>query len=447
MLANLVARPRLAVGLLAAVLVVAFGVGAGISYVVGQSTTAPATQRLRAAAEQRPYGATDQLISDTRAKLDAAPDDADAHALLGTAYLQLARETGDPANYGRAAEVLDRALELDPDNLQALIGQGSLALSRHEFAVALEVGERALAINDTVPRVYGLIGDALVELGRYEEAVSTIQIMVDLRPDLASYSRVAYLRELHGDLDGAIDAMQRAVAAGGGNVENTEYVRVQLGNLHFAAGDLTAAEGAYAASLARLADYPYALAGMARVTAARGDLTEAIDLYERASANIPVPELVIGLGEALEAAGRREEARDQYALVEAMGQLLEANGVRSDLELAAFLAEHGSDPDAAVALARDALALRPTIFAADALAWALHAAGDEEGAARYADESLRLDTDNSLILYHAGVIAAANGETDVARDRLSRALALNPAFSPLHAPRAEGALAELDRSR
>ena len=444
MLSNLVARPRLTAVLIVIIVLVIIAAGFGISVLLRQGATAPAEARLRTAAEERPSSATDQLISETQAKVDAAPEDAGGHAVLGAAYLQLARETGDPANYGRAEASLDRAIELDPDNLQALIAQGSLSLSRHEFDEALRLGERALAINDTIPRVYGLIGDAEVELGRYEAAVRTIQTMVDLRPDLASYSRVAYLRELHGDLSGAIDAMQQAVSAGGGNVENTEYVRVQLGNLHFAVGDLTAAERAYAESLAHLADYPYALAGMARVRAAQGDVPDAIELFERASARIPVPEFIIGLGETLEAAGRADEAADQYALVGAIGQLLEANGVRQDLEIAAFLAEHGEDPDAAVTRARSAFAVRPTVFAADALAWALHVAGNEPEAAEFADQALRLETASSLLLYHAGVIAAANGETDIARDRLRRALALNPDFSPLHAPRAEAALAALD---
>lgn len=444
MLSALRRHPRPAAVLLALVVAVLVAVGARSMDIIGGAGTGPAEARLEVAARQRPAGPTEQLVADLRDKVDGAPEDPDIHAMLGAAYLQLARETGDPSNYGRAEEALERALELDPENVEALIGRGSLALSRHDFEEALRLGRQALDLNDTIPRAYGLIGDALVELGQYDEAVRTVQTMVDLRPDLASYSRVAYLRELHGDLDGAIDAMQRAVAAGGGNVENTEYVRVQLGNLHFAAGDLAAAERAFAESLAHLADYPYALAGLARIAAARGDLSAAIDLYERASAVVPVPELIIGLGETLEAAGLQEAADDQYSLVVAMGELLEANGVRSDLEVAAFLAEHGPDPDAAVARARDAMAERPTVFAADALAWALHAAGSYDEASEYADMAVRLDTANSLVLYHAGVIAAANGETLIAQERLERALDLNPAFSPLHAPRAEAALAELE---
>jgi tetratricopeptide (TPR) repeat protein len=367
-----------------------------------------------------------------------------AATAAGFAALQRARETGDPSQYAQAEQAFNRALQEDPNDLDAIVGSGSLALSRHQFAHALQLGQRAQALNPNAARVYGVIGDAQVELGRYDQAVATVQRMVDLRPDLASYSRVSYLRELYGDLDGAIEAMTAAVSASAGTAENTEYVRVQLGNLYFGTGDLDAAERTYQLSLAHLPDYHFALAGLARVEAARGDLNGAVDLYARAAARLPLPELVIGLGESLEAAGRSDEAADQYALVGAMQQLFAANGVRNDLELAAFFADHG-DADEAVTLAFAGYAERPTIFAADTVAWALHRAGRSAEALPYVEEALRLGTQNSRLLYHAGVIEAAAGQIDVARQHLEQALALNPAFSPLDGSRAAAALQELDR--
>ena len=380
---------------------------------------------------------------DNQSGHDAALDPADELA-LGAEQLQLARETADPAAYGRAEEAFQAVLVADPDNVQALIGLGSLALSRHEFADALTIGHRALALNQSVSSIYGVIGDAQVELGRYDEAIATVQRMVDLRPDLASYSRVSYLRELHGDLPGAIEAMERAVAAAGPATENTEYVRVQLGNLQLASGDLAAAERTYREALARLPNYHLALAGLARARAAGGDLDGAIALFERAKAQLPLPETVIGLGETLEAAGRRVAAADEYALAEAMQRLNAANGVRVDLELAGFFADHG-DPRVAVRLARSAHAERPTIFAADTLAWALYRDGRERAAARWLDDSLRLGTRNSRLLYHAGMIEAAVGRTGAARNHLQQALGVNPRFSPLDAPRAAAALEALGR--
>jgi tetratricopeptide (TPR) repeat protein len=371
------------------------------------------------------------------------PDNADAGAVLGAAYLQKARESGDPTYYARAEAVLDAVLGQDPQHVEALIGKGTLALARHSFREALTIGERARAINPRVSRVYGVIADARIELGMYPEAVETIQTMVDLRPDLASYSRVAYARELHGDLDGAIEAMDLAVRAGGPTLENTEWTRVQLGNLLFARGDLRGAERQYLRSLAALPNYVHALAGLARIRAAEGQTDAAAELYREAIERVPLPEFVIGLGETLEAAGHTEEAREQYELVRAMQRLLAANGVDADLELALFEADHG-DPQHALAMARDAYARRPGIKAADTLAWALYRAGAYDEARRYADEALRLGIQDSLLHYHAGMIARAQGDEEVARRHLEQALALNPNFAPLQAEAARSALEQLE---
>lgn len=431
-------RLLLLVALLAGIATTAIGVHA----LVGPDDGL-AKSRLAEAARERPLTDAGALVANTTDQaLNDGIDDANDHALLGAAELQLARETADPAHYARAEEAFGRSLEIDPDNLEALIGTGILALARHDFAAALAIGEAAVVAHPSVPRLYGLIGDAQVELGRYDEALITIQRMVDLRPDLASYSRVSYLRELHGDLPGAIEAMQLAVEAGGSATENTEYVRVQLGHLLFAIGDLAAAESAFRASLERFPGYVHAVAGLARVRAAQGDLPAAIDLYRQAAERTPLPEFVVALGEAYEADGRMAEARDQYELVEAIHALQQANGIATDVELAAFFADHG-DPQRALALARGAYERAPSIRAADALAWALHASGSIGEAARLADEALATGSADARILFHAGVIAAAAGQPEAARARLSRALELNPRFSPLGAPMAAEALARL----
>lgn len=409
----------------------------------GQAAPTIATERLEAAIAQQPTSKTDQLIWDYQERVRQSPDDLKAYAVLGGAYIQRARETGDPSYYGKAEEVYAAALTRDPQNIEALIGKGALALARHQFREALELGEQARAINPHIARIYGVIGDAQIELGMYEQALETIQTMVDMRPDLSSYSRVSYLRELHGDMEGAIESMQWAVSAGGPNAENTEWVRVQLGHLYFNTGDLTSAEREYQHALARLPDYVYALAGLGRVRAAQGRNDEAIDLYNQAITRMPLPEFVIGLGETFESLGRQPDAAKQYELVRAMQQLFKANGVDTDLELALFEADHGADPQIAVALARAAYERRPGIKGADTLAWALFKAGQVNEARRYADESLRLGTRDALTLYHAGMIAQAQNDTAAAREHLTQALAINPHFSPLYAPLARQALAQL----
>ena len=421
---------------------------AGGSYVAWRAQNsvqvpALATQSLADAAAQRPVDKTDQLIWDYQQRVKQNPADVQGYAVLGAAYLQKARDTGDPTFYGKAQAVIDEALRRDPQNVEALIGAGTLANARHQFREALQLGEQARALNPSVPRVYGVIADAQTELGMYDEAVATLQTMIDMRPDLSSFSRISYARELHGDMDGAVEMMQAAVQAGGPATENSAWVRVQLGNLFFNKGDLAAAERQYNGTLEILPDYVYAQAGLAHVRAAQGKNDEAISLYQQAIARMPLPEFVIGLGELYQASGKPADAARQYDLVRAMQQLFKSNGVDTDLELALFDADHGADAGATVALARAAYARRPSIKAADTLAWALFKAGKLPEARRYADEALRLKTQDATMLFHAGMIAQAQGDTAAARERLDAALALNPHFSPLFAPQARQALAAL----
>lgn len=375
-------------------------------------------------------------------RLKVRPDDLAALLGLGAAATQLARETADPAEYTRAEQALERALELEPDSPDALIGLGMVAAAKHDFAGALTLGEAALAVAPRSARAWGVIADARTELGRYDEAKAAVQAMVDARPDLGSYARVSYQRELHGDLAGAIDAMESAVTAGGPATENTAYLRVVLGNLWFLAGDLDRAAAAYQSALERSPGYAFAVAGRARVAAARGDLDAAVEGWTSATASVPLPELLTGLGEAQEAAGRTADAEATYRLVRDIQGLFAANGVAVDLELALFEADHG-DPARAVELARAAYAGTPNIKAADALAWALYQAGELDEARAKAEEALRLGSLEPSYAYHAGMIAAAQGDLPAARRWLARSLERNPAWSPLHAPRAAAALAEL----
>lgn len=379
-----------------------------------------------------------------QARLRSNPDDIYAYAQLGLALLQQARESGDSAFYLRAGAAFEAALERDPQWLDALVGQGALALALHQFDDALGWAERAQAINPYRADVRGIRVDALVEMGRYAEAVAAAQEMVDLRPDVQSYSRVAYLRELHGDVAGALAAMQDAAQAARPGSEEWLWTTTQIGNLHWGRHELAQAEEAYRAALTMRPDYPYALAGLGRVEAAQGEWDAAAAIYAPLVERLPLPEFAVALGEAYEAAGRSAAAQEQYELARAIFALNAAAGMAVDLEAALVEADHG-DPAAAVAQARAAYAARPTIYAADTLAWTLHRAGQSEQAAAYSAAALRLGTRDARLHYHAGMIALARKDADNARRHLSAAPAINPAFSPLEAPVARAALAALDR--
>lgn len=389
---------------------------------------APAPRDFFGEAAGRPAPSTRQRIADLQTRLKALPDDWVAYSQLGAVYLQQARETGDPTYYQKADEALAEALRREPGDYAALAAAGELALARHDFAGALQIGQQARDLNPQRTVAYGIIADAQVELGRYAEAAETLQAMVNLRPDLSSYSRIAYLRELHGDLDGALEAMQLAVDAGGPSREASLWTRVQLGHLRFNTGRLAEAEAEYQRALAVDPAYVHALAGLARVAAARADYATAIRLYQDVTARLPSAEYVIALGDVYAAAGQAANAQQTYDLVSAIDQLYRANGVNTDLELALFLADHGAAAEA-VERAESTYAERPTVFAADVLAWALYQAGDYAEAERYSREALRLGTQDALKHYHAGLIQLKLGNTAEARQHVEQALAVNPYFS------------------
>ena len=322
-----------------------------------------------------------------------------------------------------------------------MAGFGSLELSRHEFNKALEWGKKAVDLNGYKTYAYGVMGDAQIELGQYEAAVETFQKMVDLRPDLSSYSRVSYARELYGDVPGAIDAMQKAVNAGSPAAENTAWTRVQLGNLYFNSKQISKAETEYNNALSAYPNYLHALAGLGQVEAARGKLDEAIDLYKRSVAIVPLPQYLSALGDIYTIKGDTAAAKEQYDLVLYIYKLFEANGVNAGMEKAAFLADQNRDSAEAVQLAGDAAKERTDVHTEDSLAWALYRAGRYPDALAAEQQAMRLGTQNALFYFHLGMIYNKLGDTDKARQNLQKALDINPYFSLKYAKEASDLLA------
>ena len=387
---------------------------------------------------------TDKLVGSLQQKIQDNPKDFDAHIELASAYLQKVRETGDPTLYTKTEDLLDEAQKLQPQSPELFAARGSLALARHDFAAALGYGTRALALDPQNARYHGIVGDAQIELGMYDEAIESYQEMVNSRPDFASFSRVAYARELYGDPEGAIEAMEFALQAGSGTPENVAWARVQLGNLWFGSGDLKEAEKAYAISTENVNAYAPALAGQARVAAARGHLRPASRLYKQAFNRMPLPEYAIALGDVYAAMGNEEKAESQYELVRSMDRLLRANGVNTDLEIALFYADHDMDLKTSLDKARAAYDARPSIHAADALAWTLYKTGNYKEAQEYSSEALKLGTRDSLKFFHAGMISKELGQKERAREYLQQAVDLNPHFSLLYADEAAAALKSLE---
>jgi tetratricopeptide (TPR) repeat protein len=385
-------------------------------------------------------GDTAAYVAQLEGRVAANPADVESLVLLGLAYQLRARETGDPSFYPRAGAALSRGAHLDPKNSLAATGLGSLAASRHRFQQARFLAERARRLAPESADSLGVLGDALVELGRYRKAFAVFDRMAALKPNLASYSRVSYARELMGDQRGAIAAMRLAVEAGAGTVEPLAWTLVQLGNLYFDNGRLAPATRAYREALAHFPSYVHAEAALGKVAAARGRYPEAIRWYQRAVVRLPLPQYEGALGDVLRTAGREREAQEAFGAVDAIQRLLEANGVRTELETALFDLDHGRRPADALARARLAYAERKSIEAEDALAWALYVNGRCDEARSHSARALRLGTRDALKLFHRGMIERCLGERAAGRSLLRRALAINPHFSLLYVPVAQKAL-------
>jgi tetratricopeptide (TPR) repeat protein len=356
----------------------------------------------------------EQKIVAAERMVAANPDKADAYNELALAYSRRARETGDPAYYGKADGAIDRALQLAPDNFEALKLRAWVLLGRHEFARALELARR---LNKRAPDdvlVYGLLTDAYAELGQYEAAEESCQWMLDLRPgNIPAFTRAAYLRELFGDLEGAIElisaAYQRTAPS---EIEDRAWILTQIGHLELTAGRPENADRVLGEALTLVPDYHYALAALAKVRSAEKRYAEAVDLLKRRYDRAPHPENLYELAGALEKAGRASDAKAAYAEFEARA-LQEADGWdNANRELVLYLAGRGGKPDEALRVARLEIARRQDVYTLDAYAWALHVNGRHDEAVAQIERALAVGVKDPEVLSRAATITKERRPSD-----------------------------------
>ncbi len=388
----------------------------------------------------------DRAIREAEARLTAQPQDSTLSVALATAYMQKARESGDASYYGRAEAAVKQALSVQPDSVEALRTLAWVQTGKHEFREALATAERLRERLPDDPLVHGLLGDAAVELGEYKRAEEEFQIMLDLRPGMASYSRAAYLRELYGDPDGAIEFMERAAKTGSAkDPEPLAWCLVQLGNLYFNQGRLGKAELAYNNALIVFPHYYQALAALGRVRGAARQYPEALDLYRQAVEIVPAPDLIAATGDLLMLSGKSDEAEKQYRLVEYIEHVNEVNQVTYTRQLGLFYADHDRQLEEAEKLAEAEVQRRSDIYSFDTLAWVYYKRGRFPEAQKAMTQALRLETQDALLLFHAGMIARGLGDKAQAKSYLQRAVDINPYFSLRDGDTARKTLAELEQ--
>jgi tetratricopeptide (TPR) repeat protein len=372
------------------------------------------------------------VIEKLIAEIKSNPENEKAKLNLGLAYIQESRITGNHGYYDNAAMILfNQVLEKNPDNYQAWCGKGTVLLSQHHFAEGLAAGKKSVELNPYNSFSYGILVDAYIELGHYSQAIQMADKMVSVRPDLRSYSRISYLREIFGNYKSAIDAMTMAVDAGVPGFEQTEWTRVNLGHLKEISGDLIGAEKEYTKALWNRPGYTFALAGMGRIEKYKGNYKEAINNFEKArsisddySFNEELSFLYAKTNQLNKSKEALEHAIDLLNSGNP-GENTSGHGHYADRELA-MLYLKANDTEKALQHALIEYNRRPeNIDVNQTLAWVYYKKGEYSKAEEKIKMAMRTNSQNPVLLYQAGLINLYNGDKQKGKILLDKANSIN----------------------
>lgn len=365
-----------------------------------------------------------------------APDKLDNWILLGRAWVQRARQAADPGFFLNARACAEIVLDRSPKNPLAENLVALVLLNDHDFAGAKDAAEQILLTQPDDLQALGTLSDALLELGRIEEAVKAAQQMVDLKPNLPSYSRASYLAWLHGDGARAKEAIRLAIDAGHDvhDKEPRAWCLVQAAMIFWHQGDYPGANAGFDTALQWYPDYPPALVGKGRVDLAEGRPADAVKHFARAYEMAPLVETAWLLSVAKAAAG------DAVGAAEMEAKVLDTGKLNDPRTLAAFLANKNREPALALKLAEAEAKKRGGPYTDDVVAWAAYRAGDLDKASEASQRALQYGTKDATLLYHAGAIRLAKGDLAGGQKLLKEALTLNPQFDVVGAKEAAGLL-------
>jgi len=401
---------------------------------------------------------TDNVIKFFQGRINKDPEDFSNYDRLGSAYLQKGRESGDLAYYELAEKALSKSLELATAE-QAVSPRLHLAAAlfgEHRFQESLELARQALASEPKAISGNAILGDAYLEIGDYDQAAAAY---AKLRSEADEWNReLIYLREsrmanltfLRGDPQAAIVHMQRAVRATTETdlpKENVAWSQYTLGEYYWQSGDLKHAWKAGEAALTAYPGYHRALALEAQVRAAQERYPEAIALFQKAMAAVPLPVYAAVLGDLYNKTGNAAEAKKQFDLVEYIARLSALSKTVYNRELAMFYADHNRNLDQAAALAEKELEVRHDVYTWDARAWTLYKNGKTKEALAPLERALKPGTRDALLYFHAGLIYHANGDEAMSENYLQRSMAINPQFHVLYAALARSTLAAIHQSK
>jgi len=381
---------------------------------------------------------TKEAIKSLISAIEINPEDYKSKLQLAQAYIQESRITGDHAYYDKAAlELLNDVVKAEPQNFDALCCQATVLLSQHHFSEGLEVAKKAQPLNPNSAFIYGIMCDAYVELGNYKEAVKQSDKMISIRPDIRSYSRISYLREIHGDLRGAIDAAKLAVSAGYPGLEQTVWTRTILAHLYENIGQIDSAQAQYQLALIERPEYAFAIAGLGKIEKAKGNYKEAIRFYEKAKKSVieysfddELTDLYKLNNEPSKSSNAATKVIETLSPIADADESSSSHGHYADKELAyAYLKT--PDLDKALKHALIEYERRPNnIDVCETLAWVYFKKGSFLEANKFITKALITNNQNPTLLCRAGLIKIRSGDVLKGQDLIKKALATNPYLDP-----------------
>jgi tetratricopeptide (TPR) repeat protein len=374
------------------------------------------------------HASADERIQAYEVRLKSAPDDISAEIGLTAACLQKLRESGNGAYLDRAATLVDSMLRQDGGSLTTLRLQNEIDMQRHNFQAVAERARDLIRFSRSDPGVWANLGDASMELGEYDSARDAYVKMFALRPNLASYNRLAYLRFVTGDAPEAIALMANAVEAGDPQPQNVAWCSAELADIYFKTGNLEEAARAYRQAVDLFPALHRAYAGLAKVEASKGQLDSAIRYYLHAQSIVPLVEYAGALEDLYDASAQPAKAQEQQALIDVIQKLGRVRNETTNRNLALLLADHDRNLPEALHLVETELPVRGDVYTWDAYSWVLFKNGRIAEARAASLKALKFQTPEPVFYFHAREIARAAGEEEPARQYAARLSALNPQF-------------------
>jgi tetratricopeptide (TPR) repeat protein len=361
------------------------------------------------------------------------PQDYKAMLSLSQAYIQEGRITGDHNFYDKAAlELLDKIVIAEPNNFDALCAKATVLLSQHHFEEALQLANRALPLNKNNATIYGILCDANLELGNYDAAIKMGDKMISIRPDIRSYARISYLREIHGDHQGAIFAAKLATEAGYPGLEQSEWTRCILAHLYENKASLDSAEYQYNMALNYRPNYAFALAGLGRVAKAKGNFKSAIQYYEKAKSIVTEYSFIDELTDLYALNKEKEKSEKNAQLVIDMlspntgDESEQGHGHYADKELAYAYLKLNDTVNAQIHAEIEYQRRPENIEVLETIAWVKYKSGQYVSANTYINRALRTNYSNPIFLFRVGLIKAKANEIEKGKYFIKKALELNP---------------------